>query len=58
MTSTTTKSLQGELILIQSLHLINFDLVLGLDQYISPGIQYYHACEQHKAYTANLLMNY
>jgi hypothetical protein len=32
----------GELILIQSKDWINFDPVLGLDQYTSPGIQYYH----------------
>jgi hypothetical protein len=28
--------------LIQSKDWINFDLLLGLDQYTSPGIQYYH----------------
>jgi hypothetical protein len=32
----------GELILIQSKDWINFDPVLGSDQYTSPGIQYYH----------------
>jgi hypothetical protein len=32
----------GEIILIQSKDWINFDLLLGLDQYTSPGIQYYH----------------
>jgi hypothetical protein len=32
----------GELILIQSKDRINFDPVLGQDQYTSPGIQYYH----------------
>jgi hypothetical protein len=32
----------GELILIQSKDWINVDRVLGLDQYTSPGIQYYH----------------
>ena len=32
----------GELIWIQSKDWINFDPVLGLDQYTSPGIQYYH----------------
>jgi hypothetical protein len=32
----------GELLLIQSKDLINFEPVLGLDQYTSPRIQYYH----------------
>jgi hypothetical protein len=32
----------GELILIQSKNWINFDPVLGLDQYTLQGIQYYH----------------
>jgi hypothetical protein len=32
----------GELILIQSKDRINFDPVLLLDQYTSPGMQYYH----------------
>jgi hypothetical protein len=32
----------GELISIQSKDWINFDPVLVLDQYTSPGIQYYH----------------
>jgi hypothetical protein len=35
----------GELILIQSKDCINFDQDLWLDQYTSPGIQYYHASE-------------
>jgi phage anti-repressor protein len=45
MTSRTNKSLLkkwGELILIQSKDWINFDPLLGLDQYISPDIQDYH----------------
>jgi coproporphyrinogen III oxidase-like Fe-S oxidoreductase len=35
-------SMWGELILIPSKDWISFDPVLGLDQYTSSGIQYYH----------------
>jgi hypothetical protein len=48
-----------ELILIQSKDWINFDRVLGLDQYTSPGIQYYHVSKiKQLIWLTNLLMNY